>query len=308
MKKDIARLTHPKDSMLGRQFWDRLYKHIIDSGPMAGHTQIAIPVTFRFWIVPGQVIVWATEESIYVVNARMEIKLESEYLGRMTEATSSVPSMGSPGTSESQKYTEGLLKEMVLPALINEVNTAPQYQELRQVFNSFIIAEWYKQKDRSGKQAFGGIVGQGNTNPWQSSEAWNAQEIFGRYKQSLSKGEYSLTEESETVSGIFIYKTTRKYFTGGVDFRQIPMTEISYEKLLTEKPEVREQLFDSLLTPTGHWNREIWIGGIYVAGIPESGSSIEDVINRKWLFGALAIILAVLFIWWVRALRRPTRY
>jgi len=239
--------------------------------PMFGPTQIAIPVTFRVWIVPGQVVVWATDESIYVVDAKMDVKLESEYVSRMAEPISSLPLMATPGTSESQKYAESLLKEMILPALVKEVNTGPQYQELRQVFYSRVIAEWYKIKHRSGKRVFGKIVGQGNTDPWRSSEAWSGQEIFERYKQSLSKGEYSLTEESETVSGMFIIKTIRKYFTGGVDFMKIPMTEISYEQLLAQKPAVREQLFDALLTPTGHWNGGAWIGGIYVAGIPEFG-------------------------------------
>lgn len=274
MKKDVARLTHP-NSQLGRQFWDKIYNHIMGRTPIVGPTQIAIPVTFRVWIVPGQVVVWATEENIYVVNGQMEVKLETEYLSRINGVISSVPLMETPGTSENQKYAEGLLKEMILPALVKEVNTGSQYQELRQVFYSRVIAEWYKIKHRSGKQAFRRIVGQGNTDPWRSAGAWSAREIFERYKQSLSKGEYSLTEERETRSDMFIIKTIRKYFTGGVDFRKIPMIEISYEQLLTQKPEVREQLFDALLTPTGHWNREVWVGGIYVAVIPESGSSIN---------------------------------
>lgn len=275
MKKDLARLTHPKNSQLGRRFWDKIYSHIMGSTPMFDSTQIAIPVTFRVWIVPGDVVVWATDESIYVVDAQMDVKLESEYLSRTAGAIPSLPLTETPGTSESQKYAGSLLTEMILPALVREVNTGPQYQELRQVFYSRVIAEWYKTKHRSGKQAFGKIVRQGNTDPWRSSGAWNGQEIFERYKQSLSKGEYSLTEESETVSGMFIIKTIRKYFTGGVDFMKIPTTEISYEQLLAQKPEVREQLFDALLTPTGHWDGEAWVGGIYVGGIPESGNSID---------------------------------
>ena len=304
MKKDLARLTHPKESPLGRQFWDKIYTHIMGSIPTFGPTQIAIPATFRVWIVPGQVVVWATDESIYVVDAQMDVKLESEYPSHTAEAIPSFPLTGTPGSSESQKYAERLLKEMILPALIKEVNNGPQYQELRQVFYSRIIAEWYKTKHRSGKRAFSKIVGQGSTDPWRSAKVWSGQEIFERYKQSLSKGEYSLTEESQMVSGMFIIKTIRKYFTGGVDFMKIPMTKISYEQLLGQKPEIREQLFDALLTATGHCNGGAWIGGIYVAGIAESGNSPD----RGYLLGAVAILVVVFFIWRVSSRRRFSRY
>lgn len=244
-----------------------IYDHIMGSTPLSGSTQIAIPVTFRVWIVPGEVVVWATEESIYVVDAQMDVKLESEYMGLMDGVIPPAYSAQTSGTSESQKYVEGLLKQMILPALVKEINTGQQYQQLRQVFYSRIIAEWYKTKHRSAKQAFRKIMRQGNVNPWRSRETWNKLKIFDCYKQSLLKGEYSLTEEKETVSGMYIIKTIRKYFTGGVDFMKIPMTEISYEQLLARNPRVSEQLFDAIFTPTGYWNEEVWIGGIYVAGI-----------------------------------------
>lgn len=267
MKKDLARLTHPKDSPLGRQFWDKIYAHILRDAPALGSVEIAIPVSFRVWIVPGPVVIGATEESIYIVEAPLDVQMESEYLSHLAGA---IPS--SIRTTESQRYAENLLKEMILPALVKEVNTGPQYQELRQVFYSRVVAEWYKTKHRSGKQAFDRIVGQGNTDLWRSSEAWSGREIFERYLQSLSHGEYSLTEESETVNGMFVLKTVRKYFTGGVDFMKIPMKEIPSEQLLAQRPEMQERLFGALLTPTGYWDGEGWIGGLYVAGIPEIGN------------------------------------
>ena len=106
------------------------------------------------------------------------------------------------------------------------------------------------------------------------------------------------------VSGMFIIKTIRKYFTCGVDFMKIPMTKISYEQLLGQKPEIREQLFDALLTATGHCNGGAWIGGIYVAGIAESGNSPD----RGYLLGAVAILVVVFFIWRVSSRRRFSRY
>jgi len=68
--------------------------------------------------------------------------------------------------------------------------------------------------------------------------------------------------------GMTIVKTIRQYFSGGVDFTEIPMTEIPYEQLLAKRPEIQEQLFNALCTLGGHWNGEVWLGGIYVVGVP----------------------------------------
>ena len=281
MKKDIGRLIHPQNSALGRQFWDKLWEHVLSKVSATGQTQIAIPVTFRVWIVPGEVTVWANEESIYIVDAHMDVKLESEHLAGIDKTYLSLPGTQVMGDPEIQKYTEGLLKEMILPALVREVNTGPQYRELQQVFYSRIIAEWYKKRHRSPQRAFGNIIGQGSADPWQSREEWSAQAIFKRYLQSLENKEFDITEETETVSGQYIIKTVRRYVFGGVDFTEILMTEISYEELLVRNPGLNEELFDALLTPTGHWGENRWIGGTYVAGIPEETRILD------WLYEVL---------------------
>lgn len=269
MKKDIGGLIHPQNSALGRQFWDKLWDRVLSKVSATGQTQIAIPITFRVWIVPGEVTVWASEESIYIVDAYMDVKLESEYLVGIDKTYLSPPGTQVMGDPEIQKYAEGLLKEMILPALVREVNTGPQYRELQQVFYSRVLAEWYKKKHRSPRRAFGNIVGQGNVDPWQSRKEWSAQKIFERYIQSLQNKEFDITEETETVEGQYIIRTLRQYVFGGVDFAKIPMTEISYEELLARNPGLNERLFDALLTPTGQWGDERWIGGLYVAGVPE---------------------------------------
>jgi len=276
MKKDLARFTHPENSLLGRQFWDKIYEHVMDGAFAPDNKWISIPVTFRVWIVPGKVVVCSTEEKIYVVNAELDVKLESEYFEHIARGSSFNSSADAKDISDSQRYAEGILKEMILPEIIKEVNTGVQYQQLRQIFYSRVIAEWYKTKHRSGIQAFGKVVGQGDIDPWRSSSDWNPLEIFESYKQSLIKGEYSLKQESETVNGQFIIKTVREYFLGGVDFIEVPMTNISYEQLMAREPEVREQIFNALVTPTGHCSDgEAWLGGIFVAGVPECGDSIE---------------------------------
>lgn len=265
LKKDIAQLTHPKNSKLGSLYWFKLEKYI-RSNPMLNQNKGDTPIAVRVWIVPGLVDVWATDQSIYIADARMEVKLESEYLGEKGRGTRN------PVTSKIMRYAETLLKTMILPGLQEKIDTGPKYQELRQVFYSRVIAEWYKTKHRSSKLSFANIMGRGNTDPWRSSKIWSAYEIFQRYKQSYENHEYSVTIERESKTDTHTYRTQRHYFWGGVDFIKLPTNEISYNQLETQKPEIQDEIFNALLTPSGHWNKdgEVWLGGIYAGSIAGS--------------------------------------
>jgi len=175
---------------------------------------------------------------------------------------------------------------MILPALNREVNTGPQYQDLRQVFYSRIIAEWYKTK-HVNRAAFERIIEEKNVDAWQSRDKWSAQDIFARYVKSFNDKEFDVPEESETVSGQYTLKMTKRYIFGGVDFTSVPFKEISREELVKRNPAVNEQLFNALLTPTGQWGDARWIGGTYVGRIAEAAilldrlrASIQQVKSR----------------------------
>jgi hypothetical protein len=296
LKKDLAQLTHPKKSKLGRQYHDEIYKQVI-SIPEFRSKAVQFPMSIRVWIVPGPVKAWANEESIYVVDAQMEVKLESEYMSQ---------SQGTPGTAGIKKYGEQLLKRTILPELQKIVNTGPKYRELRQIFYSRVIAEWYKTKHRAAKQSFKNIIGRGNVDPWRSAKRWSKRKIYKRYKNSVLKGEYSLEEVRQSSTDTTVYTTTRNYFWGGVDFKDVPMRNVSYDRLKTQKPEVQEELFNALLTPTGHLNKdgEVWLGGIYAGDIagttpgstpsPSLAPAIPPTTSLQSLFAAqLTFINAV---------------
>jgi len=265
MKKTVASLLHP-DSPTGQAFWDQLY-HFIEA---KGQTKLCF--SFRQWIVPRDVTVWDNTDSIYIVNASLDVKLESEYLklkGAESVAGAACPADVDPSL---QVYAEDLFRKMILPELTEQVNTAPEYLDLRSIFYSRIVAEWYKTNHRASGQAFGNLIGRGYASEWYSNPPWNPRDLFNRYLESITKGEFNLARQTQTVEGDYVITRTQTYFYGGVDFSKIAMNEISYEELLRRNPAVGNELFDALLTPTGQWGNDRWIGGTYVAGIPEEVS------------------------------------
>jgi alpha/beta superfamily hydrolase len=304
LKRDLAHLTHPHDSELGRQFWDRLYEHILaEQGRPAFGQRIAVPVSYRVWIVPGRVSVRSSPTDVFVEEALLGVQLESDYLKLGKIAGARVVS----DRSGIQAFGEQLLRSSILPVLTEMVNTAPQYRELRQIFHSRVVAEWYKTRHEPAAPAFSRALDAGDTRAWRSQQQWTPSDVFRRYVESLSKGEYSFTEESETVQDNAIIKTLRSYFTGGVDFTKVVLTGAGggrgggggsgggrpghrdhgghghghvhrdstlQSDTLAAPPDTnhRDRLALALLLPSGYWEGDgAWLGSTYDAAALERG-------------------------------------
>lgn len=270
MKKDMARLTHP-DSPLGKAFWDKL--SVLNDPGEGNQQETSISLSWRVWIVPGEVTVFADDSQIYVADARLDVMLEAEYL----EALSGGGESGSPDepvdNSEALAYAEGVLKEMILPELVKEVNKAPKYRELRQVFYSRVVAEWYKSNDHVDELAFGGLVDRREIHPLESQEPWAREDIFERYTQSLEEGEYSITRETKEDHGTYTLTITQTFFSGGVDLTGVPTVRMSHHELVAREPNVNDQLLDALVGPGYRSDTEEWIGELFVLDT----SHLEDL-------------------------------
>jgi len=119
MKSTVAKIIHP-DNALGKAFWNRLY------GYVEAKRKTKLSLLFRQWIVPGKVTVYTTHDSIYIVDAALEVKMESEYLELKGSEKSATPIRGNFDT-DLQAYAEKLFRQMILPEVIKQVNTAPEY-------------------------------------------------------------------------------------------------------------------------------------------------------------------------------------
>lgn len=277
MKKTVASLLHP-DSPLGQAFWDDIYGYIEQKGLNS------LCFSFRQWIVPGEVVVWQDADSIYIVKAGLEVKLEAEYLdlkGLSDAGAATCP----PETDPSlQNYAEQRFVEMILPELTRQVNTAPEYQSLRSIFQARILAEWYQKQHLAGENtAFAPFIRQGSTCDCYPTIDWSPQELFDQYVQSISQGEFNLTRQTQTQEGNTLYTSTRSYFYGGVDLTTIPVTTITYEEFLQQDPEAETAISQALLSPTGYANTAIsWLGGFSLLlpqaeAIPEPEADLDPV-------------------------------
>jgi len=242
LKQITASLIYPEDA-IGKKFWKRIYE---EAARKFSKTDIPVNTFNKVWIVPEKAVVYENEKAgtAYVVESRLKVMLEQDYLAlEKNTVQNDVNTLGSQ-----------IVREIVIPELTKEVNEDKNFAQLRQVYNSLILATWYKKKikdsilaqvyeDRKKVVGVGygqsiipntksvilpapplrdlrrglGSAAKGLKTPLDSSpSAQNDTElIYQRYLQAFKRGVYNyIKEEQDSATQKVI---PRKYFSGGTN-------------------------------------------------------------------------------------------
>ncbi|MBF0490941.1 MAG: hypothetical protein HQL15_10120, partial [Candidatus Omnitrophica bacterium] len=225
LKQITASLIYPEDEV-GKRFWKRIYE---EASKKFGTTNIPVNTFNKVWIVPEKAVVYenAKAGTAYVVEARLKVMLEQDYLS-MTKHDSP------PHKGEEINYLGSqIVREIVIPELTKEVNEDKNFAQLRQVYNSLILATWYKKKIKDSilSQVYADknkVVGVGlddvgaGSKPAQEQRAGlepaptilDVNTIYQRYLQAFKKGVYNYIKEEP--NSITQQSMPRKYFSGGL--------------------------------------------------------------------------------------------
>ncbi|MBF0122140.1 MAG: UPF0489 family protein [Candidatus Omnitrophica bacterium] len=241
LKQITASAIYPEDD-LGKKFWAEVYQK---SREKYGTTDIPVDTFNKVWIVPEKAVVYEKAQDAehaahdgtavaYVVESRLKVMLESDYLAQEKDAGRSRVETGeclnSSGVidpslsvkcqaaraSSSQDLGKQVLREVVVPILEREVNEGRNFAPLRQIYHSLILADWFKRKikDSALSQVYVDrkkIVGLGRAEG--SLSDLSPEDIWKRYVEAFKKGAFNMIkEEQDSVSGEMI---PRKYFSGG---------------------------------------------------------------------------------------------
>lgn len=241
MKKSVADFIHP-DSDLGAQYWEALQ----------GETKC---ISMRQWIVPKPAVVHENDDELFILDAPLEVKMETEYL----ETAGVGGGAGCPGQSESDtQANEQVYRDMILPELEEAINTAPEYADLRRVYASRVAAEWFRDRSLTRTTAFSDVIDSGDASAWYSRTPWDPKEVFDRYVQSYTEGEFEV--EHTTQEGNYL--VTYVYVYGGVNFSDVPEDELGAEAFDAEHPELDAAVEQALLGPASEEGANlVWLGG-----------------------------------------------
>ena len=216
LKQITASLIYPEEEV-GKKFWQRIYE---ESAKKFGTTNIPVNTFNKVWIVPEKAVVYenAKAGTAYVVESKLKVMLEEDYLA-LSKNSAVAPVKETPTVlPKAAKQSVGAsqaVRDVILPELEREINHGSNFAQLRQVYNSLILATWYKRKIKNSilSQVYAGknkITGVNVKDPQEK------QKIYEQYLQAFKKGAYNLIKEE--IDPVTQQPIPRKYFSGGLNF------------------------------------------------------------------------------------------
>ncbi|MBF0521675.1 MAG: hypothetical protein HQL24_01315 [Candidatus Omnitrophica bacterium] len=209
LKQLTSSLMYP-EKQIGKDFWARVY----EKAQKEFHTTDIPTDTFhKIWIVPNKAVVYEKDNSAFVLEAHLKVMLEEDY-----EALKANSNKANAQTSEKNLVTTQIIKDILVPEIEKEINTGKNFASLRQIYNSMILAAWFKRtlKESLLSKVY---VNQSKMKGIDGVTPQIKEGIYNQYLAAFKKGVYNYIREeynSETQEVI-----PRKYFSGGFDPKSI---------------------------------------------------------------------------------------
>jgi hypothetical protein len=264
LKQITASLMFPEGEA-GRRFWGRVYQ---EAQKKFGTTHIPVDTFNKVWVMPDKAVIYEKisghQATAFVVDSRLKIMLESDYIAAKKHGeAAAVGAVQREPLTDAQKLSRNVAREVIIPILEKEVNEGENFAPLRQVYNSILLALWYKERMK-GSILSSAYVNRGKIAGVNVADQAIAQKIWRRYVQAYKKGVFNLIEEEKDAATQQIIP--RKYFAGGFTIKDLAMTVTSDPSVFTRRTFLGtglaalaglglvEVLGGCGVTPSGVWN------------------------------------------------------
>ena len=210
LKQLTSTLVYPEDE-LGKKFWDEVYKKANDQ---FGSTDIPLDSLSKVWIVPEKAVVYEEGLNAFVIGSKLKIMMERDYFNG---------DKGQEARDKGNSLNSNIIKEIIIPAITKEVNEGRNFAPLRQIYNSMILAAWYKQNLKNS--LLGQIyVDKNKTKGVDHKQNGINQEIYDQYIEAFKTGVYNyIKEDYDPKTGAM---TPKKYFSGGGQFGNLSSEQV----------------------------------------------------------------------------------
>ncbi|TDD91430.1 hypothetical protein E1293_02270 [Actinomadura darangshiensis] len=267
MKRTSGKLVDPKTDF-GKRYWDSL----------AGNCY-----TSRMWIIPGDVEVREDGDSLYVLEAKLDVKAQAMHISNTGKYSCNAD-------SQTIARNERMEQKMLVPKIVKAVNTSPEYAPLRRAFLARVIAQWIRKRHQDGhRTSFDRLIDSGNLGPAVLDGDWRPKQVYDQYVHSIKDGEFTYTQVTD--QGGTRYKHTMVY--GGVDFSKLDTKPISAAQMKEQHPKLPETAKASLKHPSSTPDGMIWLGE--TAATPKVGlmTRTTDTV-RSFVTGKTGLLILVL--------------
>ncbi|MGC1119469.1 MAG: hypothetical protein WBA22_00115 [Candidatus Methanofastidiosia archaeon] len=260
MKKDFCKYENPCESEIGEKYWalleekrEELVMECMKIYPeeIQSVDNIFFGAATRYWIVPDTITAYEDKDEICVEEATLDIYSEPVYEYSTYEIEFQPTSLSvecgkslKKAAKEYGQYAMEIEKNLVLPLVVDEVNTDDQYAELRQVYLSLTLAQWYKSHCETC--LFSKFIDSADVDHLKAWKGRDCNDIWREYFDSFNNGGYycEKTEEKGT-------HTVRKiYRGGGINFMEI----VSYIAIIGSLPPATKQVLAAIAGERLHRN------------------------------------------------------
>jgi len=212
LKQLSASLMYP-EKKLGEQFWEKVYTK---SQEKYGTSDIPINTFNKVWIVPEKANVYIHENNVFVVDNYLKVMLEEDYLALENNFGHNRHGVGKVSKHQRKKINDvssEIMREVIIPAIEKEVNEGKNFANLKQIFNSMILATWYKQNLKESLLATV-YINQNKIDGIQVKEKKIKEKIYQKYIEAFQRGAYNyIKDDYDHVTKKVI---PRQYFSGGI--------------------------------------------------------------------------------------------
>jgi|GEM_PF-1744198 len=244
LKQLTASLVYPEEG-LGKKFWGRIYEQ---AHKKFGTTDIPLNNFHKVWIVPKEAMVYEQDNQVFVIRNTLKVMMEEDYLALRENAVAPSrvmdPVKGRQASEMTQLQTQ-IMKEVVLPEIEKEVNEGQHFARLRQIFQSMILATWYKTNLKES------LLGQVYADKKKlkgvdTSDPAFKDEIYQQYVKAFEQGVYNYIKEDYDPQKQKMIP--RQYFSGGTSFESVRDLLATYSKEETLNPVARNAIETALET------------------------------------------------------------
>ncbi len=242
LKQFLSSLTYP-ESQLGKRYWKKVYEEVYQ---LASTTNIPINTFNKVWIVPERAQVYEHGNLAVIAYADLKAMHEEDYLALKKNTESQIPDQ----TEKINKVASDVMKEIILPEIERDVNYGENFAKLRQMYHSFILATWFKEKLKD--TVFQYYIDQKKTEGIDLEDKGAKEKIFNLYVEAYKKGVYNYVKSDydpnmrETID--------RQYYSGGLQWEADKVSSSAVgpeeiDKVVDEQDDMRAELRVNPLSP-----------------------------------------------------------
>lgn len=256
LKQLSASLTNPEQE-LGKKFWDKVYQKAFE---LYGSTDVPINTFNKVWILPQKAVVLEQDGHVFISSSRLKVMIDEDYAAlkeNEKSQKSGTDRMDQDHVAKLRAVSSQMIKEIIIPELEKEVNEGQNFAPVRQIYNSVILATWYK---LSLKQSLLGqiYVDQGKIKGVDIADKDVKRRVYDQYLEAFRRGVYSLVKEEYDHASQEVIP--RKYFSGGLTVASSNIIDIKRGPIDLASDQEQEDV--ALLE---------WVGGAYAEKPAEEG-------------------------------------